>query len=312
MTPRLQKLVLGENQGDKQYMSLLLQLYKSIVEVLIQSVESTTRDLREMLRLLRIIWPFYLKPLLNADDSDNGNNLLENFCSSSSVGNDELALSGRVSEKLGQKVRPYIRRILNECLLQPGQTLQEVQVPPQYQKENDRIASFSESLPYYTKFFLLAAYLCQANKADHDQKLYTNKASGRRRKKKNPNDSFAENMTHASSIKAQQMLRSEKVPSFPLERLLSIFSSIFGKYATVSTKTKISSKDLGSISLFASLAELRQLGFLSYMEARHHTNKSHTLTTSMTKYVCNLSRDEAALLSSQVQFPLVDYLAENL
>ena len=312
MTPRLRQLVMGENQREEKPMDLIVQLYKSLVEVLVQSVESTTRDLREILRLLRIIWPFYLKPLLNNKDNKTGKDLLDQ-CYSNDGESNYAALSGHVSEVLGSNVRPYIRRMLNECLLRPGQTMQEQQVQNQNKEKSIHVVSFAESLPYYSKFLLLAAYLCQSNKADLDRKLYTNTSSGRRsRRKKGNNDSFVEMITHASSTKAQQRLRSERIPSFPLERLLSIFSSITGKYATSGTTTKVSVDNLGSISLFASLAELRELGYLTCTNANSSANTNRTMIAPLTKYICNLSKNEAILLSSQVKFPISNYLAENI
>jgi hypothetical protein len=307
MTPRLRQLVIGENiySAHEANMPLLIQLYKSLVEVMIQSVESTTRDVREMLRLLRILWPFYLKPLLQRKD-EAGDDFISKSLLNSNIDNDCFVL-------LGQKVRPFIRRLINECLLQPGRTLRDQSMITEQDECND-----VSSLSYYSIFLLLAAYLCQANKADHDQKLYTNKASGQRRRQMNnkPNDTFAESVTHASSSKAQQRLRSEKIPSFPLERLLSIYSSITGKYA-IGSKNKGSQFDvgnLGSIALYSNLAELRQLGFLTCVNANNNNedDKSRVMASTWIKYVCNISRNDALLLAKKVKFPLTNYLAENM
>mmetsp|Transcript_26653 Transcript_26653/g.40005 ORF Transcript_26653/g.40005 Transcript_26653/m.40005 type:complete len:677 (+) Transcript_26653:597-2627(+) len=316
MTPRLRQLILGESEEDEERsMSMLVQLYKTLTGILIQSVESTTRDVREMLRLLRIIWPFYLKPLVN----DENDELLEE-CFPGDSDNDEFVLSGKVIEILGQKVRPYIRRMLNECLLQPGQTLHmdinDGQMLEQSQKDNNydhRISTFAQGLPYNSKFLLLAAYLCQSNKSEHDRKLYTNKASGKRKrnKKNQQNATSVENITHASSSKAQQNLRTERIPSFPLERMLSICSSIYSKYAQALPGSKTSVDDFGTISFFANIAELRQLGFLSCTNPTQDATKSfYSTAVPFTKYTCNLSREEADSISSELNFPLKDYLAE--
>ena len=317
MTPRLRQLVLGESEEDEERsMSMLVQLYKALTGILIQSVESTTRDVREMLRLLRIIWPFYLKPLVN----DENDELLQECFPGDPDNDEEFVLSGRAIEKLGQKVRPYVRRMLNECLLQPGQTLHmdinDSQVPEQSQKDNNyghRTSTFAQDLPYNSKFLLLAAYLCQSNKSEHDRKLYTNKASGKRKqnKKNQQNATSVENITHASSRKAQQNLRSERTSSFPLERMLSICSSIYSKYAEALPGSKTSVDNLGTISFFANIAELRQLGFLTCTNPTHDTTKSfYSKAVPFSKYTCNLSREEADSISSQLNFPLKDYLAE--
>lgn len=317
MTPRLRKSITGETTGlvvnhenDDVYQPLLIKLYESLVEVIIQSVESTTRDIREMLRLLRLIWPLYLRPILNGDNDNSSNNdaslvslLLKKSCTRTS-GNEkqEVHLNGRVSEKLGQKVRPYVRQMLNDCLLQPGNIM--------HQKKDKCDNNVEVELPYYSVYLLLAAYLCQANKAENDLKLYTNRASGQRRRGRRSNqsnDTQMENVTHASSNKAQQNLKNEKMPSFPLERLLSIFSSITGKYAIVKGK----SKELGTTTTFAKISELEELGYISCIDHSTNARKSNIMSTSSLKYCCKITKKQAEQFASQVKFPLSNYLTEN-
>jgi hypothetical protein len=279
-----------------------------MVEILVQSVESTTNDVREMIRLARILWPIYVMPL-----NGLGNQLLKQCCSSNGGGNENI-LNGKVSVELGEKARFHIKRLLNECLLQPYKSLRDVTPGKDKQATVEKNGStLAGSLSYRTKFLLLAAFLCQSNKADHDRKLYTNQASGRRkrRRKNQQNENAAENITHASSAKAQQLLRSEKVPSFPLERLLSIFSSISAKYSTGMKHFVNNVDELGSIGLIANLNELRQLGYLTRTSSSTNSvlDKNRIVAT---KYICNLSQNEAIQLAKDVKFPLANYLSENI
>ena len=92
---------------------------------------------------------------------------------------------------LGQALRPHDTRLmLQRCLLRPGRT---ITIPPATADSNE-VASTDE-LPYLAKFLLLAAYLCQTNKADLDKNLYINARSGRRRKTRGDN-SHSESLTH--------------------------------------------------------------------------------------------------------------------
>ena len=316
MTHRLRKSVMGQttdivlnDDNDNIHQPVLIKLYESLVEVIIQSVESTTRDIREMLRLLRLVWPLYLKPILN-EDIDNSSNetsllslILEQSCTSTSEEKEFVQLNRRVSEKLGQKVRPYVRQMLNDCLLQPGNTMHE--------KKDECENNIELGLPDYSVYLLLAAYLCQANKAENDLKLYTNRASGQRRRGRRSNQANGtqmESVTHASSSKAKQNLKNEKIPSFPLERLLSIFSSITGKYAIDDGK----SKELGTTTTFAKISELEELGYISCID-HHSTNarKSNNMSTSSLKYCCKITKKQAVQFASKVKFPLSNYLTEN-
>ena len=313
MTPRLSKSVIGENKMTTSECALSQQivnkLYVSLVEVVIQSVENITRDIREMLRLLRLTWPFYLEPILNNDSTGSSLlSLLEQNCPISSNENgEEGQLKGQVSEKLGQKIRPHIRKMLNECLLQPGKT--NVENEEATSKEGNKT---EVGLSYYSIFLLLAAYLCQVNKAENDLKLYTNRASGQRsrkgRRSNQPNDTQMESITHASSIKAQQNLKIEKLPSFPLERLLSIFSSITGKYASDSC---IANKSLGSMSTFAKISELEELGYISCVDNDSNARKSLMMSTSSLQYNCKMSNNQAVEFAKAVHFPLSNYITEN-
>lgn len=314
MTPHLRQSVIGEscatNPGTLWHQPIIVKLYESLAEIVIQSVESITRDVREMLRLLRLAWPYYLKPIVINDLTGKSLvSLLEESCASlSDENNDKVQLKGQVSEILGQKIRPHVRRMLNECLLQPGNTLQEVKEERSQESNENEI-----DLPYYSIFLLLAAYLCQVNKAENDLKLYTNRASGQRTRRgrgsKQPNDTQMESITHASSSKAQQNLKIEKIPSFPLERLLSIFSSITGKYASDENSTN---KNLGSTTTFAKITELEELGYISCIHQNTSSRKSHIMTTSTLKYHCKISKNQAVQFAKQVHFPLSNYLTENL
>ena len=52
---------------------LIGTLHKSLVEIVVQSVGNTTRDVREMQRLSRLLWPLYLNPLLENYKSESPN-----------------------------------------------------------------------------------------------------------------------------------------------------------------------------------------------------------------------------------------------
>lgn len=129
-------------------------------------------------------------------------------------------------------------------------------------------------------------------------------------RKKNKECSVNENISFASSSQSQKELRSVRVPCFPLERLLSIFTSIFSKYGDLSvvsesekTSQCINLRDVGSIMFFESLANVRHLGFL--LEVSSSVNIVNSISV---KYVCNLSRSDAIDISTYVQFPLSEYL----
>jgi len=227
-------------------------------------------------------------------------------------------------EKLGQYLRPHLLRVLPHCLLRPGRAFVSAlpSLEPTYQK-----------LPYLAKFLLLAAYLCQKNKADQDRILYTNQRTGQRQKTKNINNQ-SESLTHASSQRSQRELRMERMTSFPLERMLSVFSSICNKYAMekndrIHTHNNSSGDDrdrdggasinvshLGNVSMMNCLSELRQHGHIqeaSSSGSRNMGDENLAYSRSMTsaKFICTLSDKEAIVMAKNVNFPLNDYLLDN-
>lgn len=315
------ELVTGANFSTSKttQQGLTLQLYRSLVDIIIQSVESTTHDIREMSRLVRILWPVYLEPLGRIGMNNNDHTTKHNPDYSSLIDRETL-------EKLGQYLRPHLLRVLPHCLLRPGRAFVSAtpSLEPTYQK-----------LPYLSKFLLLAAYLCQKNKADQDRILYTNQRTGQRRKTSSKNsNNQSESLTHASSQRSQRELRMERMASFPLERMLSVFSSICNKYAVekndhIHTHNNPSGGDhdrdggasinvshLGKMSMINCLSELRQHGHIqeaSSSGSRNMGDENLAYSRSMTsaKFMCTLSDKEAIAMAKNVNFPLNDYLLDN-
>jgi len=67
--------------------------------------------------------------------------------------------------------------------------------------------------------------------------------------------------------------------------------------------------NLGTVSLFQSLARLRHLGLIEY--ARNSANGSYKLYSSnlsSAKFFCAISEDEALDIAGQIGFPLDKYI----
>ena len=295
---------------------IITQLYRSLIDIIVQSVETTTNDIREIMRLARILWPLYIKPLdkcankFKARESTDGSPQVENSL-----------LTRDVLETLGQALRPHIKMVLQQCLLQPTKS---ISVSSTCSEQNS-----IEDLPHLFKFMLLAAYLCQTNKSDHDQLLYTNARSGRRRNRKGAN-SHSEGLTHGSSRAALKHMKSERISCFPLERMLSVFSSICNKYANGGTESAdaaasvgvdkeiyqdINVFQLGSISLMKCLSELRQHGLIhdaySTKSTARDPSMAYSKSVTSTQLCCTLSKNRAKDIAEGLGFPLDDYLTEN-
>lgn len=263
-----------------------------------------------MLRLIRMLWPVYLEPLGRINMNNHSTNTT--FNSSSPIDQDTL-------EKLGQHLRPHLRRNLPHCLLRPGRVF--ISAP-------SSLDTTCQQIPYLSKFLLLAAYLCQTNKADQDRILYTNQRTGQRRNRSSNKNNQSEALTHGSSQRSQREVKMERMTSFPLERMLSVFSSICNKYAVNKSNSKgsknhpsenedgIDVSQLGNMSMINCLTELRCHGLIeeaSNSAGKYIGDKKLAYSRSMTsaKFMCTLSEKEAQAMANNVNFPLDDYLLEN-
>jgi len=320
----MRRLCIGNPPSSALDQAVEICVYMSLVDIVIQSTESSTRDIREMLRLLCILWPTYTKPLL----AESSGLLIECAQAFQQMTKEELnaiikegkledqSILQKISENLGSKIRVHIREVIKTCLLNPGLNY----------SPNENSASrqtLSHRLPYFTKFVLLAAYLCQSNRADRDRKLYTNQKSARR-KRGQGKETNTESVSYASSAKAQQELQSTKVPSFPFERMFSIFSSICRKSAAGSMKhayskmmdpsiDSIDVSELGSIGILSSIRELCDLGLLTELRSILVKNDQSAMNKgySNSKYTCNLARGHANEIATSVGFNLSEFLTED-
>ena len=307
-TPHLRQLVMADvdlGDGDTSRIPiadrlLLHQLHASMIEIIVQSVDDITRDTREIIRLSRISWPVFLDPLFKKQD------IREEFIGQLKEGNS--ILKGTLVAKLGQHFRPYIKRLISQCLLQPGQILA---------LSDNESTSFSLALPYLSKFLLLAAYLCQNNTPDKDQTLFTSQGKGKRKKMSaNQNDSIS----HASNQITQRKLKSDRISSFPLERMLSVFSSICNKYgydmdsdalkSIVGKELYLDMNSIGSTALFQNIAELKAMGLLEEVgsNSAFEDSKIYSRSVTSTKYICNVSRIQIDSIASELNFPLMEHL----
>ena len=233
-----------------------------------------------------------------------------------------------ILEMLDIKGRKPMREIMSKCLFAPVQKLDTTAYPESHfdatylQSLRDLQGSSLAQLSYMAKFLLLSAYLCQKNRQEQDLALFTNHNKGRRRKTSSEgnNAGDGEGDLFASSAAAQQRLRSFRLTGFPLERMISVFSSILSKYGTESELLKDTAQEengylnvtgVGSTQLFACLAELRDLGLLCDMNSGLSAVGMGQIDMTAKKYTCNLSDADATGLAQELEIPLQKYLLQE-
>lgn len=206
-------------------------------------------------------------------------------------------------------LRVHMKRLIVHCLCQPGKSL------PQYDSDNQTnrqtTANYTTGKArdeYIRNFLLLSAFLCQHNRPSHDIALYTNRRreQGKRKRVRLSQEASSKEFGDAIEISPR---------FFPLERMLSVFSSIAGKYGVLADEKNGQDYDetvreyvsgLGSSSLFTALAELRDLGLI--VVNGQEASVEISFDPNAKQYSCRLPYNEACKIADAVGFPLHHYL----
>jgi hypothetical protein len=287
-----------------------------MINSFLRVIISYISDVTEILRLSRMLWTQFIGIFENEDRSSEYQELVWQLASSQIQENDKRypsctnkdcalcqgiisdvnvessIIKNKLLEKLDSNIRDTVRDVLARNLMMPGTVIE---------KQHDK--AYAERLPYTTKFLLLSAFLCQQKRSEQDVNLFTTINTGRRSNrgaKTTGNES-----THASSSSDLKQLRVVKIPSFQVERLLSVFTSIMGQYGRLSRQAcKVS--DMGTGELFKIISSLIVGGLLQ--STSNSSNRAADKTDFMAeKVTCTLSKEDAQIIASSVGFPLDRY-----
>ena len=146
------------------------------------------------------------------------------------------------------------------------------------------------AIPHATMFLMLAAFLCQHNSDKHDSKMYTNVGNRKNRRKQS---------SQALEEDAEEFESREALKAFPQERMLSVFTSIYGQYGN----NKWMTNGDGTTYFFRALIELKRTGYL--VEAKCNEKSLHGAGARIT---CTVPEKTAEYIALQVNFPLSRYL----
>ena len=324
--PHLRKSISGSSRhsfrcdrANALISTLKHSLYSSMMDSFVPSVVSSTHDISEIARLARLLWPEYVSPL-DRQCSSSGSSLEElvwqvldclnesitaevqcrdlgccSFCqclNSMSENNppslEMNVLKQRLSEELDKSIREKMRGLLSTTVMMPGRTLTKNGSP------------YAGRLPYVTKFLLLAAFLCQNKRAEQDVNLFTTTNTGKSRRGRSSSSNGGS--AYATSSK----YLTQRHPSFRLERMLSVFYSIFGQYGQDGPST---GARLGTTHLFQSISMLITTKMLQISGSIKVSEKyDHDLSEMLlAKFSCTLCHDDARIVASSVGFPLEKY-----
>lgn len=86
---------------------IIAQLYRYLIDIIVQSVKTSTNDIRKIIRLARILWSLYIEPL---NKCTNKFRARERTDTSPKV--ERSLLTRDIVETLGQALRLHINKVL--------------------------------------------------------------------------------------------------------------------------------------------------------------------------------------------------------
>jgi Origin recognition complex (ORC) subunit 5 C-terminus len=296
--------------------------YGSFCDTLIQSLQDYTCNIKEYIHLGRLLWPKYIEPV-RRHNIDNTIRLTTRKLDLST----SLTASGRIAlfqrtilELLDRRIQPLLRHSLDRGLFvfsldSPTIVHQDRRIATEH---DDLFHQKSESesrpckRPFLIKYLLLAAYICQINRADKDKQLFSIQRNGKRTRSNADvveDSAFGSTGQHYVQPQQQPTIKSLRPRTFPFERLLSVFVSIVSLNARSTNNDKVDSdfdeslNNLGTGQFNELLITLREVGVLHEIQA-----DGSALRMSQVNYWCSLTSDEANVISRSVNFPLERYI----
>ena len=323
-------LITGENlanPGTSAGNAFADNVYQSFIGTLVQSLQDLTTDIKEFVRLGRVLWPQYtslVRPINIQQTLDYVQRSNQSRNSGTATSMDKAALERDILSYLDQKIYPYVRYAIEHGLgnlffdlpkhipnTKPGAIVGEESIS-------------TSNIPVLTRYLLLAAYVCQVNRAERDKQLFTIQKNGRNRRGNNNGRNAQEETALGCTTGDSAARLSLRARTYPVERLYSLYVSMVSlNHASAITATTTSSggdwtssnadnnndaeavRSLGNIYFFDMVAHLQSMGILHDFPKR---SPNDLIRLSQRSLWSSITRDEAEQVAKSVQFPLDRYI----
>lgn len=272
---------------------------------LVQFLSDTTLDSNEFVRIGRSLWPVYIHPLQPSEITKTFNSL-NTGAKEAGIPNEEL--DGEILAFLGRRLLGQFSKLSKDLTrLHLDSTGSLAGIP-------SRPCKLSElGLPFLQTCLLLAAFICQHNRAENDKKVFSVHGNGKRRKSRKGNEGQDDDIALASNGSAMEQLKSLRPRPFLVERVFSIFVTLVRLNPDAvpdiagTKRPDFSIDSLGSARLYDDLRCLMDLGFIHEIS---HTGdvKAEKINVNAGKFWCSLTAEEASDLAASVGIPLDSYL----
>ena len=158
------------------------RVVNSFLNILVQSLYGGCRDLKEIVRLGRSLWPLYVHPLHSTQIGQTMKNVQNRYPVAKET-TATVATHGKyILSYLDQQILPHMRQKLNQSMYTlQGDAAHESPLPHSGDSRKQGTGTEGlQTLPYLTKCLLLAAFICQTNRADKDKQLFSIQKNGKK------------------------------------------------------------------------------------------------------------------------------------
>lgn len=303
-TEKLLPIVIGREVWQRSSQSFVEKAIDGFLIALVQFLSDISMDINEFVRVGRSLWPIYVQALAPRTITETLKSLDVDL-------NREDTPSEKLdSEVLGLLSRRFfsqVGRISKVLTSLPMDSTGSVPVVP------GRSFKVSDlDLPFLRKCLLLAAFICQTNRAENDKKIFSVHGNGKRRKSRKGRETNDEDTAFASAGSRMEKLQSLRPRPFLVERVFSIFVTLVrlnpdsSPSAPGTEWVEYSADSLGTARLYDDFRSLLDLGFIH--EAAFAGDTKEKVNFNAPKFWCSLTFQEASDLANSIGIPLESYL----
>lgn len=286
LQPHIRELITGRQVQDTSDHKFSSNVYRSFLDTLLNSLHTTTNDVKEIVQLARVVWPKFVLPL-NKDNIGDTLKTARQAAQSKAKGSE--AVDPKIVER---EIFAFLdRKVLNVMR----------ELTSGYGTDHSG-GGEPHGQSILMNYLLIAVFLCQVNHPEKDQYLFSIRKNGRRRRQDADRDEQEDVAFGSDGDKSHSKLIRPR--TFPLERVLSVFVGIVG----LSLHQKSGEEPtglLGDVSFNEMLASLRDRGWIS---AHPSQSASDSARLSEPRYYTSITEEEAVRLAGEVQFPLDKFI----
>jgi hypothetical protein len=324
-----------EEGGGEEEFELLVA---GFVNVLVASLYSSTRDVREMRRMAVLLSEKYLEPVLaevgreggKEEEVEEGQEGQENQAGRRNSGSSSGGGGGREGGGGGgpapghlalfERVRPLIQRAVHSCLHMPAEPLEKPNslpsLPPsssscsssssyEQQQQQQHQALLRHELPKMALYLLLASFLASHVSPDTDLQLFAVKSSSSSSSSSSTTTTRGTKRTKRTATaedRAAELQEAEGekegARAFSLERLLSIFTCLV---ALTRASGAAYANNTGTTELFAQVNTLVRHRLL--LRVRGGSGELGGM-----KFKCNVDEGLVRVVATELEVALGQYL----